>query len=151
MEQIANQNILGTEKIGKLLLKFSVPAIIGMIVNMLYSVVDRMYIGNIPDVGGLAITGVGITMPITVIITGLGMLVGIGTSANLSIAYGSNDKPKAQRLLTTGFTLMVIVSALIAVFGNLFADPIVRLFGGTDNTTHYALLYLQPLLWGSIS
>ena len=65
------ENVLGTESIGKLLLKFSIPAIIGMVVNMLYNVIDRIYIGSIPDIGCLAITGVGLTMPITTIITGV--------------------------------------------------------------------------------
>lgn len=94
----SNDNILGTAPIGKLLVKYSVPAIIGMLVNMLYNVVDRIYIGQIPNVGGLAITGVGITMPITNIITGIGMLVGIGTSANISLALGKGDKRKAEKL-----------------------------------------------------
>ena len=71
------QDYLGTESISKLLVKFSIPAIIGMLVNMLYNVIDRIYISNIPDIGGLAITGIGITLPITTIITAFGMLIGI--------------------------------------------------------------------------
>ena len=79
------QKLLGEEKISKLLMQFSVPAIIGMMVNTLYNIVDRMYIGNIPEVGGLALTGVGITMPIMTIILAFGMLVGIGCSKPLAI------------------------------------------------------------------
>ncbi|MEG0693667.1 MAG: MATE family efflux transporter [Oscillospiraceae bacterium] len=148
--QKQKENILGTEKIGKLLIKFSIPAIIGMVVNMLYNVVDRIYIGQIPDVGGLAITGVGITMPITTIITGIGMLVGIGTSASISLAFGTNNKEKAQKILGNGFTSILIASLLVAIFGNVFAAPIVHLFGGSDNTIPFALQYLRPLMVGTI-
>ncbi|MGL5329028.1 MAG: MATE family efflux transporter, partial [Peptostreptococcaceae bacterium] len=115
------QNDLGTESIVKLLIKFSIPAIIGMVVNMLYNVVDRIYIGNIPEVGGLAITGVGITMPVTQIITGFGMLIGIGTCASISLSFGKGKKDEAQKFLGNGFTGIVIVSVLIALLGNLFA------------------------------
>ena len=150
MVHAEDNNLLGQEKIGKLLIKFSIPAIIGMVVNMLYNVVDRIYIGKIPNVGGLAITGVGITMPITSIITGIGMLIGIGTSASISLALGANDKHKAQRILSTGFLSIIAASLAVALFGNLFAEPIVHLFGGSDNTAPFALLYLRPLMFGTI-
>ena len=141
---------LGTESIGKLLIKFSIPAIIGMVVNMLYNVVDRIYIGNISDVGGLAITGVGITMPITQIITGVGMLIGIGTSASISIAFGQKKREEAQKYLGNGFTSIVIVSIAIAILGNLFAGPILRVFGASDATISYAEAYIRPLFIGTI-
>ena len=143
-------NMLGEEKIGKLLIKFSIPAIIGMVVNMLYNVVDRMYIGQIPDVGGLAITGVGITMPITSIITGIGMLIGIGTCASLSLAFGSNNKHKAEKIISNGFSAIIVASLSVAVFGNLFAVQILELFGASANTMPFALEYLRPLMFGTI-
>ena len=143
-------NSLGTEKIGKLLIKYSIPAIIGMVVNMLYNVIDRMYIGQIAEVGGLAISGVGITMPITSIITGFGMLIGIGTSASISIAFGKKEIGKAQKILNNGFLCIVFISILIAIFGNVFANDIVTLFGATENTSVYALLYLRPLMFGTV-
>ncbi|MGL4799307.1 MAG: MATE family efflux transporter [Cellulosilyticaceae bacterium] len=143
-------NELGTESIMKLLIKFSIPAIIGMVVNMLYNVVDRMYIGNIPNVGGLAITGVGITMPVTQIITGFGMLIGIGTCASISISLGKGKKDEARKFLGNGFTGIVIVSILIALLGNLFAEQILTLFGASENTLPYALDYMRPLFWGTI-
>ena len=119
----AEANILGTAPIGQLLWKYSIPAIIGMVVNMLYNVIDRIYIGQIPHVGGLAITGVGITMPITTIITGIGMLIGIGTSANISISLGSGNQKKAQKFLGTGFIAVIIAALCVAIFGNIFASP----------------------------
>ncbi|MEG0752910.1 MAG: MATE family efflux transporter [Angelakisella sp.] len=144
------KNILGEEKIGKLIIRFSIPAIIGMVVNMLYNVVDRIYIGQIPNVGGLAITGVGITMPITTIITGIGMLFGIGTSASISLALGSKDSKKAQQILNNGFVCIIFASIFVALFGNLFASNILSLFGATEKTLPFALSYLTPLLTGTI-
>ena len=87
---------LGEEKISKLLMEFSIPAIIGMVVNTLYNIVDRMYIGNIKDIGGLALTGVGITMPIMTIIMAFGMLIGIGTSARISLKLGEHKREEAE-------------------------------------------------------
>lgn len=150
MSKNNSQNDLGTESVLKLLVRFSIPAIIGMVVNMLYNVVDRIYIGNIPDVGGLAITGVGITMPVTQIITGLGMLVGIGTCASISISFGKNRKDEAQKYLCNGLIGIIIISILVAVFGNLFAPQILTLFGASENTLPYALAYIRPLMFGTI-
>ncbi|WP_195990255.1 MATE family efflux transporter [Clostridium sp. D53t1_180928_C8] len=145
-----NQEELGTLGIVRLLVKFSIPAIIGMVVNMLYNVVDRIYIGNIPDIGGLAITGVGITMPVTSIITGLGMLIGIGTSASISLAFGSGKRNLAQKYLGNGLTSIIIISLIVAVFGNVFATGILGVFGASENTMPYALAYIRPLMIGTI-
>ena len=94
-----NQQILGTEPIGKLLIKYSVPAIIGMIVNGLYNVVDRIFIGNIPGVGPLAIAGLGVTTPIMTIVLAFGMLIGVGTATNISIKLGQGKKDEAENLI----------------------------------------------------
>ena len=145
-----NQEELGTLGIVRLLVKFSIPAIIGMVVNMLYNVVDRIYIGNIPDIGGLAITGVGITMPVTSIITGLGMLIGIGTSASISLSFGSGKRKLAQKYLGNGLTAIIIISLIVAVFGNVFATGILGIFGASENTMPYALAYIRPLMIGTI-
>ncbi|MGL6105985.1 MATE family efflux transporter [Romboutsia sp.] len=150
MSNINTQNRLGEEPITKLLFQFAVPAIIGMVVNMLYNVVDRIYIGNIPDVGALAITGVGITMPITSIITGIGMLIGTGAAANLSLTLGIGNKEKSAQYVGNAFTLVVIASLLVAVIGNIFAPQIVGAFGASESTTPYALDYLRILMFGTI-
>lgn len=92
------QNILGTESIGKLLLKYSLPAIIGMMVNALYNVVDRMFIGNIPGVGPMAITGLGVAMPIMTIVIAFGSLVGVGSATNVSIRLGEGKKARQREL-----------------------------------------------------
>lgn len=145
---MSNQKHLGEAPIGKLLLQYSVPAIIGMIVNALYNIVDRMFIGNIPNIGSLAITGVGITMPIMTIILAFGMLIGIGATANISINLGKGNRPTAEKLLGNAFTLSIIVGLAIAIVGTICANPILNLFGASENTLFYAKEYLNIILLG---
>ena len=114
---MAHQNHLGEESIGKLLLKYSIPAIIGMMVNALYNIVDRMFIGRIPDVGSLALTGVGITMPIMSILLAFGMLIGIGSTANISLNLGRGKRDEAEKLIGSAITLSLIVGVIITIIG----------------------------------
>lgn len=144
------QKRLGEEKISKLLRIFSVPAIVGMIVNTLYNIIDRMYIGNIKGVGQLAITGVGITMPIMTIILAFGMLVGIGTAARVSLKLGEHNKESAEKHLGNAFTLIVIISILITIIGLIFLNPILRVFGTSNATEIYAREYMQIIFVGTI-
>ena len=145
---MSNQKHLGDAPIGKLLLQYSIPAIIGMIVNALYNIVDRMFIGNIPNIGSLAITGVGITMPIMTIILAFGMLIGIGATANISLNLGKGNRPTAEKLLGNAFTLSIIVGLAIAIVGTICANPILNLFGASENTLFYAKEYLNIILLG---
>lgn len=145
---MSNQKHLVEAPIGKLLLQYSVPAIIGMIVNALYNIVDRMFIGNIPNIGSLAITGVGITMPIMTIILAFGMLIGIGATANISLNLGKGNRPTAEKLLGNAFTLSIIVGLAIAIVGTICANPILNLFGASENTLFYAKEYLHIILLG---
>ena len=145
---MSNQKHLGDAPIGKLLLQYSIPAIIGMIVNALYNIVDRMFIGNIPDIGSLAITGVGITMPIMTIVLAFGMLIGIGTTANISLNLGKGNRTTAEKLLGNAFTLSIIVGLAIAITGTIFANPILNLFGASENTLFYTKEYIGIILLG---
>ena len=145
---MSNQKHLGDAPIGKLLLQYSIPAIIGMVVNALYNIVDRMFIGNIPDIGSLAITGVGITMPIMTIVLAFGMLIGIGTTANISLNLGKGNRTTAEKLLGNAFTLSIIVGLAIAITGTIFANPILNLFGASKNTLFYAKEYIGIILLG---
>lgn len=144
------QNVIGEEKISKLLMQFSIPAIIGMMVNTLYNIIDRMYIGNIPEVGSLALTGVGITLPIMTIILAFGMLVGMGTSARISLKLGQHKKDEAEHHLGNAFILILILSALITVIGLVFMRPILTLFGTSADTEIYASQYMQIIFIGTI-
>lgn len=145
-----NQQLLGTERISKLLLKYSIPAIIGMLVNSLYNVVDRIFIGNIPGVGPLAITGLGVTMPIMTIILAFGMLIGIGTTTTISIKLGQGKVEEARKLIGNAMTLSVITGIIIMILGILFANKILTLFGASENTLIYAKSYINIILLGTV-
>lgn len=144
------QQMLATEPVGKLLLKYSVPAIIGMIVNALYNVVDRIFIGNIPGVGALAITGVGVTMPIMTIILAFGMLIGIGSTANISIKLGQGKRDDAEIIIGNSITLSIIIGLAISIIGISFGDVILKSFGASESTLYYAKSYIYIVLGGSI-
>ena len=133
-----DQKLLGEESELKLLIKYSVPAIIGMLVNALYNIVDRIFIGHIPGVGPMAITGVGITMPIMSILLGFGMLIGIGATANISIKFGQNKRKDAEKILGNSVVLITIISLVLTIVGIVFANSILHLFGASEATIFYA-------------
>ena len=144
-----NQLELAQKPIKSLLLKYSVPAIIGMLVNALYNVVDRIFIGNIPGVGSLAIAGLGVTMPIATIILAFGMLVGIGSATNVSIKLGQNKKDEAQSIIGSGMVLSVVIGIILTILGLLFCNQILNMFGASDATLFYAKAYTRILLIGA--
>lgn len=144
------QKRLGEEKISKLLLSFSLPAIIGMVVNTLYNVVDRIFIGNIPGVGSLAITGVGITLPIMTMVLAFGLLIGVGTSARISISLGKGDKETSEKLLGNAVSLIIIISIGITVLGLIFMDPLLHAFGASSETITFARDYIRIIFLGTI-
>ena len=144
------QELLAKEKISKLLLKYSVPAIIGMLVNALYNVVDRVFIGNIPDVGSLAITGVGVTLPITTIILGFSLLVASGATTMISIKLGEGKKEEAEKIIGNSITLAVIIGVILTVIGLVFGKSILTSFGASDNTIYYAQAYIYIILIGTV-
>ena len=145
-----NQQILGTEPVGKLLIKYSLPAIIGMIVNGLYNVVDRIFIGNIPGVGPLAITGLGVTTPIMTIIIAFGMLIGVGATTNISIKLGQGKREEAEKLIGNAITLAIIVGLLISVIGLTFENQILTIFGASEGSLPYAKAYIGIVLLGAV-
>lgn len=143
-------NILGTESISKLLLKYSVPAIIGMMVNALYNVVDRMFIGNIPGVGPMAITGLGVTMPIMTIIIAFGMLVGIGAVTNTSLKLGEGERKEAEKIVGNAITLAIIIGFILTIVVAMFLSKILMMFGASEGTLQYAKDYMGVILIGTI-
>lgn len=147
---MSHQELLGKEKIGKLLLKYSVPAIIGMLVNALYNVVDRIFIGNIPGVGSLAITGVGVTLPITTIILGFSMLVGVGATTTISIRLGQGKREEAEKVIGNAITLSSIIAIVLTIIGLVFGELILSKFGASESTMQYAKDYIYIILIGNI-
>lgn len=144
-----NQKELGTESIIKLLFKYSIPAIIAMMVNSLYTVVDRMFIGRIPGVGALAMSGVGMTMPIVCVIMGVGMLIGVGSAASISIKLGQQKRNTAERILGNAVTLSIIAGVVISVLGILFSKSILSLLGAETQTVMYAQQFINIILLGT--
>jgi putative MATE family efflux protein len=144
------QKALGEENVKSLLIKFSIPAIVGMLVNAMYNIIDRIFIGHIKDIGGLAITGVGITLPIMTIILAFGMLVGIGTATTISIKLGQGKKDEAEKILGNAIVLLLILSVIITIIGLIFGNRILRLFGASDNTIVYAEQFMQIIFIGTI-
>ncbi|MBZ9634811.1 MATE family efflux transporter [Clostridium sp. FP1] len=141
---------LGTESIGKLLFKFSIPAITGMIVNALYNIVDRIYIGHIKGVGSNALSGLAITFPISVIIMAFGMLVGVGASAVISIRLGEKNKKAADDILGNAVILITIISLVLSLLGVLFLNKLLILFGASGDSIPYAKAYIQIILMGAV-
>ncbi|MEG2045080.1 MAG: MATE family efflux transporter [Clostridia bacterium] len=144
------QSALKSERLYKLLLKYSIPAITGMLVSALYNIVDRIYIGKIPDIGSQAISGVGVTMPLTTIILAFGMLIGIGATANMSIALGKGNRRTAQKILGNALFLVVVVSLVLSVLGLVFLDKILMVFGASEDLLPFARAYMIPILIGTI-
>lgn len=142
---------LGQESIGKLLLKFSVPAIIGMIVNALYNIVDRIFIGQIPGgIGELALSGVTVTFPISTVIMAFGMLVGIGSAALISIRLGQQKKDEADKILGNALMLVIIILVTLAVVTFPFLDKLLVAFGASENILPYAKEYIQIIIAGGV-
>lgn len=138
---------LGTEKISKLLFQFSLPAIIAMIVNSIYNIVDRMFVGNIVGRSGLA--GITICFPIMIMIMAYGMLIGIGGSSLISIRLGEGKKEEAEKILGNGATLMVVGGLLLGLGLQFFIEPLLTFFGASSEVMPYAKDYLQIILLGT--
>lgn len=139
---------MGSEKITKLLIQFSLPAIIGMLVNALYSIVDRIYIGNIKDVGHFAIAGVGLTFPVTIFVFAFAVLIGLGGATNISLNLGKKQKDEAEHYLGNAICFGTIVSTIIGILVLIFMEGLVDKLGGSENTSRYTIEYLRMVAIG---
>lgn len=141
---------LGSGSVGRLIVKLAFPAIIAQMVNLLYNLVDRIYIGHIPVVGDIALTGLGLCFPILMIVTAFSMLVGAGGAPRASIAMGKGESDLAQKILGNCTAMLVILSLVLTVLLEIFAEPLLLLFGASENTLPFALDYLRIYLAGNI-
>ena len=139
---------LGKEPVGKLLLKYSIPAIVGMVVVSLYNIVDRVFIGQ--GVGAMAISGLALTFPLMNMVAAVGTLVGVGASTRISIVLGMRDIKWARNILGNAFFLTFILSILLITPSMIWMEDILRLFGGSDQTIPYAKDYLYIVIPGSV-
>lgn len=144
-----NQQALKEEKISKLLLKYSVPAILAMMVTSLYNTVDRAFIGAIKDVGALALSGLGVTMPLFTILGAFCVAIAIGGSTNISIKLGEGNKEDAEKILGSTFALEFVVAIAIILIGVFFLDDILYLFGASKDTITYARDYMSVIFAGA--
>ncbi len=141
---------MGSGSIRKLMVQMAIPALVGQVINLLYNIVDRIYIGHIPEIGGTALTGVGLFTPILMLITAFAMLCGAGGSPRAAIAMGKGDKETAEKILANCFTVLMIL-AVILTTGFYFAAPaLLRLFGASDATLPYALEYGRIYILGIV-
>ncbi len=145
-----NKEFLATEPIGKLLVKLAVPTVAAQMINMLYNIVDRIYIGHIPGSGSLALTGVGVCMPLIMIISAFAALVGNGGAPRASILMGKGDKEKAEKILGNCFTTQLIISVILTFVMYFFNRPLLLAFGASENTIEYAVSYMSIYALGTI-
>ena len=145
-----NKEFLGIEPVKKLLFKLAVPTVIAQIINMLYNIVDRIYIGHMPENGALALTGVGVCMPVILIVSAFAALVSSGGSPRASIAMGEGDYDKAEKILGNCFLLQVIVSLVLTILLEIFGKSFLLAFGASENTITFALSYLRIYALGTI-
>ena len=141
---------MGTGSVKRHMVSLAVPALVGQVINLLYNIVDRIYIGHIPEVGGTALTGVGLFTPILMLITAFAMLAGAGGAPRAAIAMGKGDKETAEKIVGNCFTVLMIL-AVILTAGFWFAAPtLLRFFGGSDATLPYALTYSRIYIVGTV-
>ncbi len=142
-----NEKRLGEEKISKLLISFAFPAFIGMMVISTYSIIDRIFVGRV--VGPMAISGIAVTFPISLLMMAFGMLIGIGAGARISIYLGQKKREEAQLVLGNAFSLLLIIATIISLCGLIFLNPILQLFGASPEVFPYAQQFISIILGGA--
>ena len=150
MQAVKNNDFLGRDPLGGLLFKLALPTITAQLINMLYNVVDRVYIGHMEDIGDLALTGVGVCMPLIMIISAFAALVAGGGAPRASIFMGQGDKESAERTMGSCFSLQCVLSVALTVIMLIFHRPLLLAFGASENTIKYAADYMQIYSIGTI-
>jgi putative MATE family efflux protein len=145
-----NKEFLGTAPVGGLLFKLALPTVAAQLINMLYNIVDRIFIGHIPEIGDLALTGVGVCLPIIMIVSAVASLVGSGGAPRASIAMGEKKTEDAEKILGNCFFLQIIVSVILTAALLIFNRPLLLAFGASENTIEYACDYMNIYAIGTI-
>lgn len=149
MEQ-NNKTFLGTEPVGKLMVRLAIPTVIAQLVNMLYNIVDRIYIGHIPEEGSLALTGLGVCLPIIMIVSAFASLVSSGGAPRASIFMGKGEPETAERVLGGCFTLQILISLVLTVVMLIWNEDLLWAFGASENTIGYAVDYMNVYALGTV-
>lgn len=146
----SNKTDLGSGNVKSLLLKLAIPAVVAQVINLLYNIVDRIYIGHIPEIGTNALTGVGLCLPILMLVNAFATLAGGGGAPRAAIAMGQGKKEDAENILGNCFSTLIIIAIILTVTLSLTAEPLLWLFGASENTIPYAMDYMRIYLLGSI-
>lgn len=144
------KDFLGTEPVGKLLLKLALPTVAAQIINMLYNIVDRIYIGHIPKVGAMALTGVGVCMPLIMIVSAFAALVSTGGAPRSTIFMGKGDKDSAEKTLGNCFSMQILVSLTLTAILLIWNRDLLMAFGASENTIEYGVKYMNIYAVGTI-
>ena len=136
--------------IPKLMLSLAIPSVIAQLINVLYNIVDRMYIGHIKEVGSVALTGVGVTFPIIMLISAFSAFVGAGGAPLAAVALGKGDRERAEKILGNGVTVLISFSVILTVVFMIFKEPLLFMFGASDQTIAYANSYITIYLIGTV-
>lgn len=150
MNRADTSRAMGTERIPKLLAQLAIPAVVAQVINLLYNIVDRIYIGHIPEIGTAALTGVGLFMPILMLMNAFAMLAGSGGAPRAAIAMGKRDNDAAEKIMGNCFALLLLLSVALTVVFYIFAPDLLRMFGASDTTLPYAVDYARIYILGSV-
>lgn len=145
-----DKEFLRTEPLGKLLLRLALPTVAAQLINMLYNIVDRIYIGHIPNIGATALTGVGVCMPLIMIVSAFAALVGYGGAPRASIFMGKRDKESAEKTLGNCFMLQILISVVLTVVLLIWNRDFLMAFGASENTIEYGVNYMNIYALGTI-
>ncbi|MBO5967587.1 MAG: MATE family efflux transporter [Clostridia bacterium] len=145
-----NKEFLGTAPIGGLLFKLALPTVTAQLINMLYNIVDRIFIGHIEEIGDLALTGVGVCMPIIMTVSAVAALVSSGGAPRASIAMGEKKMDSAEKILGNCFSLQIVISAILTAILLIFNRPLLLAFGASENTIEYACDYMNIYAIGTV-
>ena len=149
-EMNTDKEFLRTEPLGRLLLKLALPTVAAQLINMLYNIVDRIYIGHIPDIGATALTGVGVCMPLIMIVSAFAALVGYGGAPRASIFMGKQDKESAEKTLGNCFVLQILISVVLTIVLLIWNRDFLMAFGASENTIEYGVNYMNIYALGTI-
>ena len=145
-----NKEFLGTEKISKLLFKLAVPSVVAQLVNLLYNMVDRVYIGHMAEVGSLALTGVGVCMPVIMLVSAFACLVGMGGAPQVSICMGKKEYDKAEKSMGNCLIFLIAISIILTATFLIFGERLLMVFGASANTIGFAMDYMRIYVLGTI-
>ena len=149
MQNQNNTNPMETGSIPKLLAQLAIPAVVAQVINLLYNIVDRIYIGHIPGIGAAALTGVGLFAPILMLLNAFAMLVGSGGAPRAAIAMGKKDHDTAEKIVGNCFTLLTGLAVILTILFYISAPTLLKLFGASSATMSYATAYARIYILGS--